>query len=166
MVTNMHSSLNFRFVCGIIVLSFLLLNISCQKKQKTILFLSGAGMKVPVQEIAANFEKETGIKVQTQFGGSSILRDYILNFKTGDVFLPGDKKNLDILSEKGLVKNRSFIAWHIVAILVSPEAKTRIKGLNDLAGEGVRLVISNPELASLGRIVTEKIIKKHHVFIH
>lgn len=150
----------------IIVLLFVFLvlvgfTVSCHKEEKPILFLSGAGMKVPVNEIAENFEKETGIKVQTQFDGSSILRDYILNFKTGDVFLPGDEKNLDILAKEGLVEESSFVAWHIVAILVPPDAKDQIKGLDDLAKEGVRLVISNPKLASLGRIVTENIIKKH-----
>lgn len=129
--------------------------------KKTLLFLSGAGMKVPVNEIAANFEEETGIEVQTQFAGSSILRDYILDFNTGDIFLPGDKRNLDILSEKGLVTESAFIAWHMVALLVAPEAKERIKGLDDLATPGVRIAMSNPKLASLGRIVTRNIIERH-----
>lgn len=131
------------------------------RNNTTLLFLAGAGMKVPVNEIAANFEEETGIKVQTQFEGSSILRDYITDFNTGDIFLPGDKKNIDILSEKGLVGESSFIAWHVVAILVSPEAKERIKGLDDLAKQGVRIAMSNPKMASLGRIVTNNIIKQH-----
>ncbi|MCK4840074.1 MAG: molybdate ABC transporter substrate-binding protein [Desulfobulbaceae bacterium] len=131
------------------------------QNKKTILFLSGAGMKVPVNEIAANFGQETGLKIQTQFDGSSILRDYILDFNSGDIFLPGDRKNLDLLSEKGLVAESSFIAWHVVAILVSPEAKERIKGLDDLAGQGVRIAMSNPKLASLGRIVTKNIIERH-----
>ncbi|MBU0674519.1 MAG: extracellular solute-binding protein [Proteobacteria bacterium] len=132
-----------------------------EKKAKNLLFLSGAGMKVPVNEIAANFERETGIKVQTHFDGSSILRDYILQFNTGDIFLPGDKKNLDILAKKGLVLENNFIAWHVVAILVSPEAKDRIKGLDDLAEPGVRIVMSNPKLASLGQIVMTQVIEKH-----
>jgi molybdate transport system substrate-binding protein len=131
------------------------------REKPTVLFLSGAGMKVPVTEIAADFERETGIRVQTQFGGSSILRDYILDFNTGDIFLPGDKKNLDMLSEKGLVAESAFIAWHIVAILVSPEAKERIHGLDDLAKPGIRIVLSNPKLASLGRIVKKDIIDRH-----
>jgi len=144
----------------VIVLTVGFFSLSCQKK-KTILFLSGAGMKAPVNEIAANFEQETGIKVQTQFEGSSILRDYILNFNTGDIFLPGDRRNLDALSEQGLVAEKSFIAWHVVAILVSPIAKEHIKGLDDLANEGVRLAMSNPQLASLGRIVRKNIIERH-----
>lgn len=126
-----------------------------------IVFLSGAGMKEPVNKIAADFEQRTGIKVQTHFGGSSILRDYILKFKTGDIFLPGDKKNLNILREKGLIKRSAFLAWHVVAILVSPQAADKISSLDDLSKPGIRLAISNPRQASLGRLVMEKIIKTH-----
>lgn len=142
----------------VVLTAFFLL---ADREKQSLIFLSGAGMKVPVTEIAENFERETGIRVQTHFEGSSILRDYIINFKTGDIFLPGDKKNLDVLSEKGLVADSSFMAWHVAAILVSPEAGERIKGLDDLAGEGIRLAISNPRLASLGRIVMQQIIERH-----
>ena len=131
------------------------------QNNKTILFLSGAGMKVPVEEITATFKQETGIEIQTQFDGSSSLRNYIVDFKTGAIFLPGDKKNLDKLSEQGLVVESSFIAWHVVAILVAPEAKNHINKLDDLAKPGVRIAMSNPKMASLGRIVTKNIIDKH-----
>lgn len=132
-----------------------------KKSKPSPLFLCGAGMKSPVTEIARNFERETGITVQTLFDGSSILREYISSFKAGDLFLPGDKNNLDILHEEGLVEESSFLAWHIVAILVSPGFKDKIKRLDDLAGERVRLTMSNPRQASLGRLVMNKIINKH-----
>lgn len=126
-----------------------------------LVFFSGAGMKEPVNEIAIDFEKQTGIRVQTYFDGSSILRDYIVRFKTGDIFLSGDQKNLALLKKKGLIKRRAFLAWHVVAILVSPHAAKKISCLNDLAKPGIRLALSNPRQASLGRLVMEKIIKIH-----
>ena len=150
------------YVLAIMIIAATVGFFSLSGRQKTsLLFLSGAGMKAPVTEIAANFERETGIRVQTQFAGSAILRDYILNFQAGAIFLPGDRKNLDILIEKGLVAENAFLAWHVVAILVAPEARERIKGLADLAEPGVRLAMSNPKLASLGRIVMKNVIEKH-----
>jgi len=116
---------------------------------------------MPVTDIARNFERETGITVQTLFDGSSILREYITNFNAGDLFLPGDKNNLDILHDAELVEESSFVAWHIVAILVAPWFKDTIKGLDDLAGERVRLAMSNPRQASLGRLVMNNIINRH-----
>lgn len=118
-------------------------------------------MQEPVTKIATDFEQQTGIKVQTHFDGSSILRDYILKFRTGDIFLPGAQKNLDILREKGLIKRSAFLAWHVVAILVSPRAADKISSLDDLSKPGIRLAISNPRQASLGRLVMDKIIKIH-----
>jgi len=126
-----------------------------------LVFLSGAGMKAPVNEIARDYTAKTGVKIETYFEGSAILRDYIINFKTGDVFLPGDQKNIAILEQKGLVVETSFMAWHTVAILVSPEMTGKIHGLEDLGQNGLRLAISNPRLASLGRLVMEKIIARH-----
>ncbi len=131
------------------------------RQETSLIFFSGAGMKGPVDEIAQNYEQETGIRVQTHFEGSSVLREHIIKFKTGDIFLPGDKKNLDKLSDKNLVSESTFIAWHVVAILVSPQFKDRIHDLNDLAQKGVRLAFSNPRQASLGRIVMKNIINKH-----
>lgn len=132
-----------------------------ERKKPYLIFLSGAAMKVPVTEIAGNFEKETGIKVHTVFEGSLTLMDYILNFRTGDVFLPGDKKVLDSISEKGLVKENSFVAWHKVGILISPRYKGEIDSLDDLSRRGVRLAISNPEMTSLGKLVNERILNRH-----
>ncbi len=150
-------------LCGFLILvlvagSFLLHRAA---QPPYLIFLSGAGMKAPVIEIATKFEKKTGIKVRPHFEGSSILRDYIINFKTGDLFLPGDQKNLAILEEKGLIKRKEFLAWHIIAILVSPHATDKISSLDDLSKPGIRLAISNPRQASLGRLVMKKIINTH-----
>jgi molybdate transport system substrate-binding protein len=133
-----------------------------EQKTPPLLFLCGAGMQSPVTEIIRNFEKETGIKVQVHFDGSSILREYISSFQAGDLYLPGDENNLDILQEQGLVEERTFLAWHSAALLISPGFAGYITGLDDLAGGGnVRLAMSNPRLTSLGRLVMEKVIAQH-----
>ena len=44
--------------------------------------------------------------------------------------------------------------------MVQPETSGKIKGLNDLAKEGVRIVMSNPQQASLGRLVND-MLKRH-----
>ena len=132
-----------------------------ERRKPYLICLTGSGMKVPMTDIARNFEKETGIKVYTVFEGSLTLGNYILNFRTGDVFLPGDKKELDSLAEKGLVKENSFVAWHKAGILVLPRYKGEINGLDDLSRKGLRLAISNPEMASLGKLVQERILSRH-----
>lgn len=132
-----------------------------ERKKPYLIVLSGAAMRAPVTEIAENFEKETGIKVYTVFDGSLTLMNYILNFRAGDVFLPGDKKVLDSIYERGLVKEDSLVAWHRVGILVSPWYRGKINNLDDLSRKGVRLAISNPEMTSLGKLVNERILSRH-----
>lgn len=127
----------------------------------SIKFLCGAGMKTPITEIIQNFETETGNKVHVFFEGSAILNEYISTFRSGDLFLPGDKENLDILQKQGLVTDSSFLAWHTGAILIPPSLKDRIRGVDDLAGEGVRLAMPNPRQTSLGRLVMKNIINRH-----
>ena len=96
------------FYSGVVVLGFILSYVVFWSVSSLyqgsgpehLLFLSGGGMKAPVSEIAHGFEQETGIKVMTRYEGSASLRQYIARFQVGDVFLPGDKGNLDILSAK------------------------------------------------------------------
>lgn len=117
-----------------------------------IVFFSGAGMKIPVSEIVRNFTGTTGIAVDVHFEGSAVLRRHIEMYGNADLFLSGDKKNMELLVEKGLVKEPAFIAWHIPVILIPPENKDKIKGLNDLAKKGTRFIMSNPAHASSGRL--------------
>jgi molybdate transport system substrate-binding protein len=130
------------------------------KEERFIVFFSGEGMKVPVSEIVNDFTDKTGLRVDVHFDGSAILRQHIETYGGVDLFMSGDKKNMDALAEKGFVKELTFIAWHIPSILVPPENSEKIKGLNDLAKEGVRIVMSNPQQASLGRLVND-MLRRH-----
>lgn len=127
------------------------------KEEKIIVFFSGAGMKVPVTEIIKDFSEKTGIKVVVHFEGSSILRQHIERYGDADIFMSGDRENIDILINEGFVKESSFMAWHIPAILVPSENIEKIKGLNDLSRKGISFVMSNPRLAASGRMAYEAI---------
>lgn len=121
-------------------------------EDRYIVFFSGAGMKIPVSEIVRDFTKTTGMAVDVHFEGSAVLRRHIESYGDADLFLSGDKKNMELLVEKGLVKEHTFIAWHIPVILIPPENRDKIKGLNDLAKKGTRFIMSNPAHASSGRL--------------
>jgi molybdate transport system substrate-binding protein len=130
-----------------------------RKDNRFIVFFSGAGMKIPVNEIVNDFTALTGISVDVHFEGSSVLRQHIETYGDADLFMSGDKENIETLVKKGFVKESAFIAWHIPSILIPPENKEKIKGLDDLARKGVRFVMSNPKQASLGKMVTEMILR-------
>ncbi len=152
-----------KHIASYIILILLVLGTSYYLYQRVenryVVFFSGSGMRVPASEIANSFTQKTGIPVNIHFEGSSILRHNIETFGDADVFLSGDKKNIDILIDKGMVKESSFVAWHILAILVPPEKWESIQGLNDLAKNGVRFVMANPKLAASGRLASQTIAR-------
>jgi len=127
------------------------------EKKRFVVFFSGTGMKIPAAEIVKDFTDLTGVSVNVHFDGSSVLRQHIETYGDADVFMSGDKANIDALIKKGLVKESAFIAWHIPSILIPPENRERIKGLNDLAKSGIRFVMANPAHAASGRLANEAI---------
>jgi len=143
----------------LLIVAFLVLmpGRDARKDDSFVVFFSGAGMKVPASEIVKDFTDSTGINVNVHFDGSSVLRQHIETYGDADVFMSGDKKNMDILAGKGLVKESAFIAWHIPSILIPPENRDRIKGLSDLAKSGIRFVMANPAQAASGRLAKEAI---------
>lgn len=154
------SRLLIAFIILLLIVSVSIFFYQGKERERFIVVFSGAGMKIPVSEIVKDFTDKTGIKVDVHFEGSAILRQHIETYGGIDLFMSGDKKNMDILAEKGFVKESTFIAWHIPSILIQPETSERIKGLNDLAKEGVRIVMSNPQQASLGGLVND-MLKRH-----
>ena len=137
----------------IIALVAALIFLPAKKGKRVVVLFSGSGMKIPVEEIAKDFTASTGIAVDIHLEGSSILRQYIERYGEAELFLSGDKENIDILAKKGLVKNRAFIAWHIPVILVPEENRKNITGLDDLAEKGIKIVLANPKQAASGKLV-------------
>jgi molybdate transport system substrate-binding protein len=70
--------------------------------------------------------------------------------------MPGAKKYIDGLDGDDLVVNIYPVALHVPAILVR-KGNDAVTSWDDLAKEGVRVGMSNPELASAGR-AADKII--------
>jgi len=124
-----------------------------------LLLLCGSGMRRPMLEIAAAFEEQTGTHVVVLFGGSSTLRRYVLAYGDADLFISGDDENIALLDRKGLVSRSAFVAWHVPGVLVPQDRSRRIRSLDDLAGEGVRIVQSNPVQASLGMLVHSALMR-------
>jgi molybdate transport system substrate-binding protein len=144
------------------VFAFLLVSffISEKKTKPTVLFFSGSGMRAPVTEIIKNFSEQTRIPVNVYYEGSRNLSEYIDTYGDADLILPGGLAAIEDLRRKGLVKESALVALHIPAILVPQSKKGSIRGLDDLAAKGVRIVMANPSQAASGKLIYEA-LKKH-----
>ena len=75
-----------------------------KKESASILVHCAAGLRTPVDELAKQFQAETGIEVLLQFGGSQQLFAGITTAKRGDLFIPGDDSYLAIAKERDLLR--------------------------------------------------------------
>ena len=133
-------------------------------KGKTITVLCGAGLMKPMNELIQNFENKTGARVEVHYGGSAELFG-ILTTTGGDVFIPGAYKYTADAMKRGFILNDTVknITYHIPVIAVPKGNPKNIKGLEDLAKPGVRVVIGDPKACAIGK-VAKKILEKNHLW--
>ena len=91
-----------------------------------LLVYSAAGLIKPMENIAANFEKEYDIKVSLQFNGSGVLMNQIETVKKGDIFIAADSWYLENLFKQKIVTEYKNIADHIPVIIVPPNNPANI----------------------------------------
>ena len=117
-----------------------------------------AGIQRPVTQIAADYEREYGISIQLQYGGSNTLLNQIQVGKTGDLYLAADDSYVKMAQEKGLAKESIAVAFMRPVIVVANGNPKSIKGIDDLLREDVKTALGNPEQAAVGR-KTRKLLK-------
>lgn len=112
---------------------------------------SGAGLRQPVDELTAEFTKETGIKVRIEYAGSGKSLARIKATGQGDVFLPGSHFYIDKLKAEGQVLWSHPVVLHIPVIGVWKKTTKQIEKFADLGKPGVRVGLGDPKAMALGR---------------
>lgn len=125
----------------------------------TSLFLwCGAGLRQPVDEILADFQKQTGQQVNVEFGGSGKLLARYEATGQGDVFLPGSHFYVEKLAAKGNVTVSFPVVLHTPVVAVNKAKADQVKTFADLAKPGLRVGLGDPKAMALGR-TAEDILK-------
>jgi molybdenum ABC transporter molybdate-binding protein len=132
---------------------------SCGKEPAgtSLTVFCAAGLKQPVEQIAAAFEKETGTAVQLQFGGSSTLLTQLRVAKQGDLFIAADDGALADAKKQDLTREELRLVQQWPVIAVAKGNPKKINGLDSLLAADVKLALANPEAASVSK-VTKKLL--------
>ena len=125
------------------------------KSQEPLLVYCAAGSKVPVEAAARAYEKESGVMVQLQYGGSGMLLSNLRVAGRGDLFMPGDVSYLEMARSNGLVAETIPLASMNAVVAVAKGNPKNIRSLADLSRDDVRLALANPEAASIGKVVRD-----------
>jgi molybdate transport system substrate-binding protein len=124
---------------------------------KEISVFAGSASKPALDEAAAVFEKQTGVKVFPTYGGSGTVLSQMELSKTGDLYIPGSPDFLAKSESKKITDPAStkIVAYLIPAINVQPGNPKNIQSLSDLAKAGVKVGIGNPTTVCVGLYAVE-----------
>ncbi|MGI9952069.1 molybdate ABC transporter substrate-binding protein [Moorellaceae bacterium AZ2] len=117
-----------------------------------IAVFAGSASKPPLEEVAAQFEARTGIKVSLTFGGSGAVLSQMKLSKQGDIYLPGSSDFMELAKKEGVVlpETERIVVYLVPAINVPKGNPKGIKGLEDLAKPGIKVGLARPDTVCVG----------------
>lgn len=126
----------------------------------SLLVYAGAGLKMPMEEIKTAFEAENNVTIEYVYAGSAQLLSQMESSGKGDAFIVGSEDTYKKAMDKGLANEYHLIAHHTPAIMVAKGNPLNIQTLDDLAKEGVKVVLGDPKSNAIGA-TAQKLIEKN-----
>ncbi len=151
----MRSFLAFLFLAAAAGLGFYAWKPSPQGQRAALQVFCAAGLKKPVEAIASAFEKDTGTRVELQFGGTGTLLSQLRIAKVGDVFLAADAGSLADARKLEVIREVLPVAVQHPVIAVAAGNPKGIRTLADVERADVKLALPNPEAASIGKVAKQ-----------
>ena len=148
-----------RAVVFLLLVAATLFSVSCSKKSDVKLY-AGAGMRKGIDALVEAFEKETGLEVEVDYGGSNVVMARAkLDAEAGrdaDLFMPGDVWYVDQLhADTGLIESKTFVVWFVPVILVQKGNPKDIHTLADLFRDDVHVALGSSKSCQIGRLTTK-----------
>ncbi|MFB3891357.1 MAG: molybdate ABC transporter substrate-binding protein [Phycisphaerae bacterium] len=119
-----------------------------------------AGISPAMDDIVPLFTRQTGIQVQTDYGGSGDLLARIKLAGKGDIYLPAEADYIAMARKDGLIESDKTIAYVWPVIMVAKGNPKGVRTLADLAKPGLRVGLGNPQACQIGRSA-EKLFAKN-----
>src|SRR5271169_3733285 len=133
------------------------------KECGTVTVAAASDLTYAMNEITANFEKETGCKVRLSMGSSGNFLTQIENGAPFDVFFSADIAYPKKLEAEGLAASGDTYLYAIGKIVLWTRKDSRVdvgKGFSMLRDPAVqKIAIANPEHAPYGRAAEEALRK-------
>ena len=111
-----------------------------------------AGLKQPVEAIAAKYRAEFGVEVRLQYGPTGALLSNLRVAKQGDLFIAADDGAVADARKFELIREVIPLVRQHPVIAVRAGNPKNIRTLADLLRDDVRLALTNPDAASISRV--------------
>ncbi len=119
--------------------------------QMPLTIYCAAGLKKPVEAVAAEYRREFNLEAQIQFGGTGTLLSQIRVARRGDLFIAADDGAVADARKLGVVREVLPLARQTPVIAVREGNPKNIRALADLLRDDVKVALANPEAASIGK---------------
>ncbi len=126
---------------------------------QTLQIYCAAGVKPPVEAVARAYEKEFGVTIQLQYGGSGTLLSNLRVAKGGDLYLAAGEGYMEAARGFGLLAEALPLARQRPVIVVAKGNPKNIHGVEDLWRADVRVALANPDAASIGKTI-QKVLQQ------
>ncbi len=124
-----------------------------------ITILCGTSFGPPMEKLVKMYEEATGNKTLLAYGGSEDHLPKVKLKAVGDVFVSHTPYMQYTRDADAML--REEIVGHMVPVLVVQKGNPKkLEKIEDLAQPGLRVVLSNPEFSTCGKMVAEMLEKK------
>ena len=122
-----------------------------EDRGQELLLYCAAGIRLPIEELAREYEARYGVRVNTQFGGSGTMLSALQAAGRGDLYLAADDSFIVTARAKGLVEEVLPLAEMRAVIGVAAGNPHDLTGPGDLARADLRVGIGEPDTTAIGR---------------
>jgi molybdate transport system substrate-binding protein len=137
---------------------------SCAKKPaakqpEELIVLCGNSFVQPVEQLCSEFREKTGIAMTSTVAGSEDFLPLVKTGRKGDVLITHDPY-LDYVRDANALADHVQVGFVAPVLAVQPGNPKGIKSIQDLAGPGLRIALTDPQYSTCGQMVMALLEKK------
>ncbi len=136
----------------VLSLTVLVLAACGREEKKEVIVSAAASLEEGIKEIAQDYNRDTGIEVGINLGGSGSLKKQAEEGAPVDVILLASKSYYDELNRKGYIEEGGDLLGNTLTVV----GKRRIESLDELEGT---IAIGDPGFVPAGKCAREALMK-------
>jgi len=133
-----------------------------KKPVRSLQLVCAGAMSLPVEEMLATFQNNTGVHMQISYGAANVLLQQLKLRPYGDVFIPADRYYTDQAIKAGIAQEPSLFAYLIPVIMVHKGNPHKIQSLADMTRKDIRVGLVDERIGAIGRLFVA-LLKKNHI---
>jgi molybdate transport system substrate-binding protein len=140
------------------------LAVSCGKKPaakqpEELIVLCGNSFVQPVEQLCSEFREKTGIAMTSTVAGSEDFLPLVKTGQKGDILITHDPY-LNYVRDANALADHVQVGFVAPVLAVQPGNPKGIKSIQDLAGPGLRIALTDPQYSTCGQMVLALLEKK------